>query len=201
MENNYKDIFIESDIYGEEYFITEEFLTDKDEYRFLRDVERMVRTSPEYKRWIRFVHGALGTNYICYLTGISSEECNIELHHHPISLFNYIKIAISNMEDYTTYSVAEKVMSWHFQNKIGFVPLSKTSHEMYHNKFLRIPIEIVEGDYESLLSEYDVIPEEILSQIEACKTVTLDSVPETWAVKETQYNVISKGGNYNGSAV
>lgn len=193
LKSPYGDIFIESDIYGEEFFVTDEFLTDKDEYKFTRDVERMIRTSQEYKKWINFVHGALGTNYVCYLTGISADECHIELHHHPISLFQYIQIILNNAEDFTTYSVAEKVMSLHFENKVGFVPLSKTSHELYHNKYLKIPINIVEGNWEKILDEYN-IHEEIKSKIEACKTVTFDNVPETWAIQEKQYNVITKEG-------
>ncbi len=182
------DIVIESDIYGEEFFTTEEFLTDKDETRFIKHVERLIRTSPEYKRWIHFVHGALGTNYICYLTGVSSNECNIELHHHPISLYQYVQIILNNAESFTSYSIAEKVMSLHFENKVGFIPLSKTSHELYHNNYLKIPIELVEGNWERILVEYTV-PDEIKSKIEACKTVSLDNVPEEWSVKERQYDV------------
>lgn len=191
LKSPYNNIFIESDTYGEEFFVTDEFLTDKEEYKFVRDVERMIRTSQEYKKWINFVHGTLGTNYICYLTGVSADECNIELHHHPISLFQYIQIVLNNAEDFTTFSIAEKVMSLHFDNKIGFVPLSKTSHELYHNKYLKIPIDIVEGDWEKIFYEYE-IPEEIKSKVEACKTVKFDNVAETWAVKEKQYVVKTK---------
>ena len=85
---------LESPIYGEEPLFVDDFLTEKEEKRFIKEVEKIIRKSPEYDRWIRFVHGSLGSGFACYLTGHISDECNIELHHHPISLFNYVNSCI-----------------------------------------------------------------------------------------------------------
>jgi hypothetical protein len=179
---------LESPIYGEESFYTDDFLTEKEEKRFIREVEKIVRKSPEYDRWVRFVHGALGTGFVCYLTGHTSDECKIELHHYPISLYNYIQIAIYNSDSFTSFDIAYQVMKWHFENMIGFIPLSQSVHEMYHNNYLKIPINIVEGEWEAILTAVD-IPDKIKAQVDMLKTITLDSVSENWEIREKQYDL------------
>jgi len=179
---------LESPIYGEEAFFTDDFLTEKEEKKFIKEVEKIIRKSPEYDRWIRFVHGSLGSGFVCYLTGHISDECNIELHHYPITLFNYVQIAMYNLDNYTSFDLAKQVMYWHFENKIGFIPLSKSVHEMFHNNYLKIPIDIVEGDWESLLNEVD-IPDKIKSYVEMVKSVKLHNVEENWEVRDKQYSI------------
>ncbi|HRT03678.1 MAG TPA: hypothetical protein P5513_07045 [Candidatus Diapherotrites archaeon] len=105
---------LESPIYGEESLFVDDFLTEKEEKRFIKEVEKIIRKSPEYDRWIRFVHGSLGSGFVCYLTGHISDECNIELHHYPITLFNYVQIAMYNLDNYTSFDLAKQVMFWHF---------------------------------------------------------------------------------------
>jgi hypothetical protein len=79
-------------------------------------------------------------------------------------------------------------MKWHFENMIGFIPLSQSVHEMYHNNYLKIPIDIVEGEWEAILTAVD-IPDKIKAQIDILKTITLDSVNENWEIRERQYDL------------
>ena len=65
-----RDVKLESATYGTEYFC----LMDLDEIeedersltKFIRNVEKYVRSSNEYKRWLTFVKGTLGSDLMCY---------------------------------------------------------------------------------------------------------------------------------------
>jgi len=184
--SKYSDIVLSHGAYGEEEFAIKEFLTEKDALAFTRSVERMIRTSEEYKRWLRFVHGALTTDFMCYKTGDEPDFCKIELHHHPITLYDYVQIALFNTNHYTTYAIAQEVMSWHFKNWVGFIPLSRTEHEKYHNGYFSIPIDLVEGNWMAFV-ERKTIPMDISDKVTAQKTVDLKDVESEWFVKEQRY--------------
>lgn len=92
-----------------------------------------------------------------------------------------------NTKGWTTFGVAQEVMSWHFKNMIGFIPLCATSHEKFHNGGLVVPISIVEGNWGTFLTKFE-IPDSILDKVYAAYTVTFDSQPEiSWAVRERKY--------------
>lgn len=187
VESNYLDIKLEHPSYGEEPFVTTEFLEDKNEMRFIRTVERLVRTSEEYKRWLTFVHCVLGEDCICYQTGERMDFCSIHLHHHPITLFDLVKTCIYNTEGFTTFGIAQEVMSWHYQNWVGFVPLCSTSHEKYHKGGILVPIDIVEGNWERFCETVDV-PEDVVDKINALKQVHFEAQPQVeWSVKTRRY--------------
>lgn len=185
-KGSYSDIVLSHQAYGEEEFALNEFLTEKESLAFTRAVERMVRTSEEYKRWLRFVHGALTTEFVCYKTGDAPDFCKIELHHHPITLYDFVQIAIFNSTNFTTFSIAQQVMSWHYRNWVGFVPLSRTEHEKYHNGFFSIPIDVVEGNWSKFVEE-TLIPMDITDKINAQRTVELKEVTDEWFAKEKRY--------------
>lgn len=146
----------------------------------------MVRTSSEYKKWLNFIHGVLGFNFKCYKSGDLSGMCSIEVHHHPITLYNLVSIAIDNTQSFDTFTIGDQVIKWHFQMYVGFIPLNKTNHEMFHNRILNLPIELVEGKYDEFLNSGLVVSEYITSLVDIYKDVKLEGQEMNWAVRAKQ---------------
>lgn len=170
----------------------DDFMEDKKFKNYVRNIERLVRTSPEYKSWLQFVYGVLGTNLCCYQTGELPISCTIHMHHHPITLYDWVVICIENTTRFDTFSIAEEVMALHYNNSIGFIPLCATSHEKYHNDMLVIPIELVEGNWREFIQVHGTgIPEYILNNVTTFSSVSLANCNDTWAVKEKHYLDVS----------
>ena len=125
--------------------------------KFIKAVEKLVRSSIEYKHWKNYLIDILGC-VECDITGELLNEVSIEVHHHIPSLYDVVKAVVcKNLEDqkeFCTFDIATKVIEIHYQNKIGFVMLVKTLHEKFHNGFLKIPIDLVRGNYLAFLNEY-----------------------------------------------
>jgi len=172
--------------YGDEPLLIDEFLTNKDRVKFIKDVERIVRTSSEYSRWLRFIKGVLGTGFVCYYCGEDANVCNVEIHHHPFNLFDIVSMVTDLNDEYTTFTIAQQVMELHYRNLIGFIPLAKTYHEKFHSKNLSIPMDLVEGNWKQLMVEID-IPEYVLSKVSLYETAILSTVAEKWFMDKQQY--------------
>lgn len=172
--------------YGEESYQIEEFLELKQRNNFIKCVERMVRTSVEYKKWRDFVRGALSDKFVCYKTGESSDSCSIELHHHPFTLFEIVLTSLDTFKTFSSFDIATYVMKLHFENKVGFIPLSVTSHEKFHNKFIGIPIDIVEGDWESFTNTY-TLDEHLITKLQSNISINLTNCMDDWYMKSKNY--------------
>jgi len=129
---------------------------------FIKNVEKMVRGSQEYRNWISYLKNELSVDQ-CMLTHESMSEVSIEIHHHPISLRNICCIVtdtmMQNKEKFTSFDIAQIVLGLHFANKVGYIPLVKTLHEKFHNGYLKIPISLVQGEWEYITSNFIVSPE------------------------------------------
>jgi len=160
----------------------DQFLSPIDYKKFIKAVERMVRGSMEYREWVHYLKNELDIQE-CEITHEKDTECSIEIHHHPISLFNVCSLVLDTLmeqnEKFSTFDVAQIVISLHFMNKIGFVPLLKSIHEKYHNGFLLIPIEACRGSWRCLLEEFVVSPE-IQVAVEKLASVTKACVTQYW---------------------
>lgn len=166
----------------------DEFIEDKTLKQYIRNIERLVRTSPEYKNWLSFVHNVLGTMFFCYHTGESFGTCSIHLHHHPLTLYDYVVIALETTNKFDTFNIAEEVMGYHFCNYVGFVPLCSTTHERYHSGMFNIPIDLVEGNWPNFMKEYEgIIPEYLVDKVTTLSSVTTDNCGEKWYNNELRY--------------
>jgi len=135
------------------------FHSEKQLDHFIKNVERLVRNSVEYKQWVAYIIEVLGYK-TCALTKEDINECDIEIHHHPVTLFTVCKAIISDFlssgDKFCSFDVATKVIELHFQNKIGYIPLLSDLHKKYHNGFLELPIELVHGDYMHILKTFNM---------------------------------------------
>lgn len=132
-----------------------EDIEDEKKYsKFVRSVERLVRSSPEYRLWTNYIKEILGVD-VCEVTKESGSQVTIEIHHHPFGLYSIISSEIRKMitasKKFCSLDIALLTLDLHFSNNIGYIPLVKTIHEKFHNGFINIPMEFVRGNYTHLL--------------------------------------------------
>ncbi len=133
------------------------FETPADLLKFVRNCEKLIRLSYEYKLWREYIVDILKENY-CPITLETNEEVSIEIHHHVPSLFIIVKSVVNKFiyenKEFCTFDICLEVISIHFQNKIGYIPLIKSIHEKVTNGHLKIPIKLIKGNYKEFINEY-----------------------------------------------
>jgi hypothetical protein len=144
-----------------------DILTDpKAKMKFIKQVERYVRRSFEYRTYIGFLKNELDLTKCVLLPMIDIKELKnvgLELHHYPFTLFDIVSIILDdwifekNMTKISPFKLAEEVMRLHFQNHVGLVPLSKTVHELAHSGKLFINLKYVTGNYNKFISNYSAV--------------------------------------------
>lgn len=134
-----------------------EFTDIKEQKRFVKNVEAIVRKSTEYREWVDYVKQVLGY-FSCEVTGELGSQVTVEIHHHPISLFDITNAVVYKYileeKEFCTFDIAQEVIQLHFCGHIGFVPLVKTMHEKVHNGYLSLPMEIIHGKWTYMLENY-----------------------------------------------
>lgn len=137
---------------------------------FIKAVERMVRTSDRYKKYIRYLKTEVEMNHCQVLRDVNDEEADINLHHMPFTLYDICAIVleyfIMKKWKITTFKIANQVLNEHFDNRVGCVMLSTTVHEEYHNGKLWIPWKMVYGNVKKFINKYnDAIGDEYREKI------------------------------------
>ena len=142
---------------------------------FVKAVEKMVRSSKFYSRYVKFIKEDVGLNFCQVLSNIKQEDENsdvkIEMHHGPIlTLFDYITIMIDYMLyndiKITSFEVADRILEEHFQNRIQVVMLSQTVHEEVHENNIFLNTKHAFGDLNAFLEKYkDGISDEQIDKI------------------------------------
>lgn len=133
------------------------FIDDTHFKKFIKQCEGLVRKSPEYADWRRYLIDVMGIN-ICSLTSESLSEVSLDIHHHIPSLYLIIKAIInkflSEEKEFSSFDIAYETIKIHYLNNVGYVCLLKSLHEKFHNGFLMISIENIKGNYKKFLDEY-----------------------------------------------
>lgn len=137
-------------------------MSEKDKIKLIKTIERIVRSSQEYKQYISFLRKEVDMTMCSFFTNISnkdSRKVSIEIHHEPFTLFDIAQIVlekwIAENKKINPILIAEEVMKLHYQNKVGLIPLSITVHELVHSGKLFIPLQNVYGDFISFFEEYE----------------------------------------------
>lgn len=149
-------------------------LDEKEYNKFIKNCERLVRSSLEYKDFILFCRETFKAD-VCSLTGETNDETgDIELHHYPLTLFDLCKIVLDDKlykeVKFSSFDIALEVIKLHFCMFIGIVPLAGTLHKKYHNGNLEIPIQTVRGNYKKIRELYDLDPE-IMSKLTLAENI------------------------------
>lgn len=129
----------------------------KDTKRFIKNVERLVRSSPSYKKYIAYLGDQGLVNDVVY-SKITAEKATLEFHHYPFTLYDIVEIIVNyhlkRRDKFTSLSIAEEVIRCHFDNLIGLARLSKTSHQLTHAGKLFVPLDSVFGNVNEFVNKY-----------------------------------------------
>lgn len=168
-------------------YSTEDYdlFNEKDFKKYIDDIERMVRSSREYREAVQYMRKFINMNTSLFFQNVNNIETakiKIELHHYPFTLYD-IALTVFNkrsrlQEPLDIELVAKEVAYLHYFLIIGLVPLSKTEHKLVHNQALFIPLEfngepIVLGDYNKFIEMYEQdIPEDAMARYNTYKELT-----------------------------
>ena len=157
--------------------------------KFIKNIERIIRSSDEYRTYIKFLKEYVDMTKCAFFNGITSvdkRKIHIEIHHAPLTLFEIVMIVVDKwiLEGIPINDllIADEVMRIHFANKVGLIPLSKTVHQLVHSENpVVIPLYMIYGSYTDFLKEYqdyildDRIFEKLQYAIQQTKSLAPDS--------------------------
>ena len=134
---------------------------EKTRSKFIKSVEKIIRSSLEYREFISYLRSELGMNFCMFFNNVSRDDIKnigIEIHHIPFSLFDIVNIVLRKYETeeltIDPLVIADEVMRLHYEGKVGLVPLSVTVHELYHRGDLFIPLQYVDKGFILFYQEY-----------------------------------------------
>lgn len=129
--------------------------------KFIKTVERYVRSAIEYKRLIAYLHEVLGMKYDMFYNEVSKDlhkRISIEIHHLPFTLYDICNVVLTKFEneDLTIdpFMIAREVLMCHYQHMVTLVPLSATVHQLYHRGDIFIPIQYLDKGFVSFYQAY-----------------------------------------------
>lgn len=170
-----------------------ELKSAKDKTRYIKSIERIIRSSLEYKNYVQFLRDNIDMTKCAFFNNVEngpdSKRVKIEIHHDPLTLFNitetvlnkYIAEGIPLNDLY----IADEVMENHYLNRVGLIPLSKTIHEMVHKSDkIFIPIHLVYGRYKEFFEMYgEYMSDHLFDLLE-------NKILQTKALKEDSFKAL-----------
>lgn len=124
-----------------QFYQTSKSLKDLEVYNtYIKDIEKLVRKSKEYKAYKKFLMNDVGLNHCMVFPNISTElgeEVTIEMHHGPIlTLYDCCAIVVDHMLKnklpVTTFRVAKQIIKEHEDNNIQVVMVCDLVHKLCH---------------------------------------------------------------------
>lgn len=163
-------------------YTTEDYdlFNEKDFKKYIDDIERMVRSSKEYRDYIQYLRNYMDMNASAFLANVNNIETTkikIEVHHTPFTLFD-ITLTVFNkrsrlQQQLDIEMVAKEVTYLHYFLYVGLIPLSKTEHKLVHNQSLFIPLNLVLGKFDQFIEMYrQDIPEDAMARYNTYKDMT-----------------------------
>ena len=168
--------------FAETFYFTD-YYDDKLIKQFIKSVEKLVRTSVEYKTYIELLRtNIFALNHDSIMSNITTADVDLEFHHYPFTLYEIIECLmlqhIYDNENFTSFSIAKEVMDQHFKNNIGLVPLTKTTHELAHSGNLFISSKQIFGNYKKFMEEHpNGLTAEIIEKITLMEKRTNENIP------------------------
>ena len=167
--------------------------TEKDKRKFIEQTKRIIRSSKEYKDYIRFLKENMDMNRCAFCSNVRHTRENkiqIEIHHEPFTLDDIVRIVIERQLDegkpLNSLDIADEVMELHYNDEVGLVPLSATIHEVIHseNQKISIPLNLCYGNYKKFVEDYqDYIEDDLLTKLEK-------KIEKTKSLKEEDFNAL-----------
>ena len=136
---------------------------EKNKTRFIKIIESFVRSSHEYRHFLAYLKQEAKLTYCAIMNGLGDENLEgvtLEIHHYPYTLYDITEAVLNrhllNNLDFSRLSIANEVMSLHFNLQVGLVPLTLTMHQMAHTGNILIDMEHVFGDYKKFSKDYEL---------------------------------------------
>lgn len=173
-ENNEDIMVIKLDEIPEYDIEDYDLMDEKDREKYIKDLERIVRNSFEYRRFISYLRENMDMNECAILENVNNKNdyhVKIEIHHSPFTLYDICTTVLNkrlalglptNIE-----LVALEVTALHYHLFVGLIPLSETVHQLVHSQYLFVPVNNVLGNYQAFVDNYhDYIAPELLETYE-----------------------------------
>lgn len=166
-----------------EYNLYDFDLNDEKSFKkYMQTVERVVRSSFEYRVYINYLREYMDMNQCAFYQNVNNTDTvkvRIEIHHEPLSLYDICLIVynkrVSFNEPLDEEYVAKEVMYLHYNLMVGLIPLAETVHQLVHAQYLFVPTTAVLGKYREFVERYKpyMLPEqlEVLEHIEEATQV------------------------------
>ena len=146
--------------------------TDTDRVKYIKYIEKLIRTSYEYKEYIKYLTEICEMNFCSVFESISKEnikKLKIEIHHEPFTLYDIVNIVlrrfINKNRDINEYDIADEILQLHFRGMVGLIPVSYTVHQLIHVGKIFIPLQYLD---EGFMKFYEFYKREISeSELEA----------------------------------
>jgi len=141
-------------------FANLEYLKDdyKAKAKYVKYLEKLVRGSQELRDYLSFLKENAEMNDCAIFAGVTREDCRIEIHHFPFSLFDITRIvlddALANNEDVSSFTIVGRVVLEHFLGHVGLIPLSLTAHELAHSGSITLSLKNVTGDWQAFVKKF-----------------------------------------------
>lgn len=175
-------------------------LNEKDKTKLIKSIEMVVRSSQEYRDYIKFLKDNIDMTKCTYFNNLSNKDgkkISIEIHHEPFTLYDITMIVVDKFlaEEIpiNVLDIAEEVMEIHYRDLVGLLPLSSTVHELVHEGKLLIPLQVVYGDYIKFLEDYDDYIGQDLRNILEAKLIMSKEVVDN-SILVTKYVYIEVDG-------
>lgn len=187
-----------------EYYVN--LSKDKDRHKFIKRIERIVRSSMEYRDYINFLKEHIGLDSCVFFQKVSNSSQNkrkrisIEIHHEPFTLYDIVDVVLRKYQEeglkINDLDIADEVMNLHYENKVGLVPLSKTAHEMIHNSTkLIVPLNMCYGAYSEFLDEYEpYIDDSLYEKLERKLNMTSNLTQESFEAMLKEFTYLEVEG-------
>ncbi len=148
----------DSDFYGLPMCF-DDFFNNTEYKKFIKNVEKTIRSSREYKNYIMNLKVACPSMSSDNIqSNINHMDADIEMHHYPLTLYDIVDIIATHKaiagDSINSFVLFDTVMREHYDNNIGLVPLSKTNHQLAHKGHIFISLNQVYGKYKTLLEKY-----------------------------------------------
>lgn len=174
--------------------------------KVIQYIEREVRSSFEYKKYINYLKNELDLTKCSLMPGIDCRDgaASLEFHHYPLNLYEIVEAIINQRisilgedEKVSCFDIAEQVMEEHFRGNIGVVPLTKTMHDMAHNRTIIVPITKVEGNYKYFIKKYSsYIPEDIKSRVQEAEINSISEDSQLYNKSKLEKNITTFSVKY-----
>lgn len=165
--------------------------TDKQRYKLISTIEKLVRVSIDYKDLIKYLRTYIDMNQCEFFENFKAGKRRgmIEIHHSPFDLFTIVDVVMSRMEKEEGYIdelvVADQVLRMHYEGLIGLIPLSITCHQLVHDGKLIVPLNCVYGRFIEFTNRYyDELGEERLSMLK-------DNILLTKQMKKSDFSILN----------